>query len=46
MAAMNIPGFGDHLWANGPSPGVFYNFPANQYGSKTAEQISPTKRTL
>ena len=46
MAAVNIPGFGDHLWSNGPSPGTFYNFPANQNGSKTAEQISPAKRTL
>ena len=46
MAAMNVPGFGDQLWANGPSPGGFYNFPGNQNSSNTAEQISPAKRTL
>ena len=46
MAGMNIPGFGEHLWANGPSPGAFYNFPASQNSPKTAEQISPAKRTL
>jgi len=46
MAAMNIPGFQEQLWCNGPSPGAFYNFPGNQNGPKTAEQISPVKRTL
>lgn len=46
MAAMNIPGFQGQLWGNGPSPGAFYNFPGNQNGPKTAEQISPAKRTL
>jgi len=46
MAAMNIPGFQEQLWGNGPSPGAFYNFPGNHNGPKTAEQISPVKRTL
>lgn len=46
MAAMNIPGFQEQLWGNEPSPGAFYNFPGNQNGPKTAEQISPAKRTL
>jgi len=46
MAAMNVPGFTDRLWANGPSPGSFYNFPGNQNSYKTAEQISPAKRTM
>ena len=42
---MNVPGFQDSLWTNGPSPGSFYNFPGNQNKSKTAEDFSPIKRT-
>ncbi|KAJ7394127.1 Proteasome subunit beta type-4 [Desmophyllum pertusum] len=30
MAAMNVPGFQDQLWGNGPSPGAVYNFPGIQ----------------
>ena len=46
MAAMNVPGFADHLRANGPSPGSFNNFPGNQNSYTTAEQISPAKRSM
>lgn len=42
---MNVPGFQDSLWTNGPSPGSFYNFPGNQNKSKTTEDFSPIKRT-
>lgn len=42
---MNVPGFQDSLWTNGPSPGSFYNFPGNQNKSKPAEDFSPIKRT-
>lgn len=46
MAAMNVPGFQDQFWSNGPSPGAFYNFPGNPSSSRTAEKFSPAKRTL